>query len=63
MSGKLKEGQEVLVNVPFRFTIGDEGYWSGKKLETIEDCENEVREEIREVAEHSQEMLLESKVL
>ena len=46
MGLKLIEGQEVTINVPFTYTIGEEGPYSGKKLETIEDCENEVREEI-----------------
>ena len=44
--GKLKEGQEVTINIPFTYTIGEMGYHSGKVLETIEDCENEVRAEI-----------------
>ena len=44
---KLKEGQTVTILIPFTFTIGEEGYQSGKeRLETIEDCENEVRAEI-----------------
>jgi hypothetical protein len=43
---KLEEGQEVTINIPFTYTIGDEGPVTGKILETVEDCENEVREEI-----------------
>lgn len=43
---KLKEGQEVTVNIPFTYTIGEEGPVSGKILETVEDCENEVRLEL-----------------
>lgn len=47
MAQKLEKGQEVTVLIPFTYTIGDEGYCSGKILETIEDCKNEVREEIK----------------
>jgi hypothetical protein len=43
---KLKEGQEVTINIPFTYTIGEEGAVSGKVLETIEDCEDEVRAEL-----------------
>jgi len=32
-----KEGQEVTINIPFTYTIGDEGYHSGKTLKTIRD--------------------------
>ena len=46
-TAKLKEGQIVTILIPFTYTIGDEGYQSGKeKLETIEDCMNEVRAEL-----------------
>lgn len=43
---KLKKGQEVTINIPFTYTIGEEGFHSGKVLETIEDCKNEVLAEI-----------------
>lgn len=43
---KLKEGQEVTINLPFCYTIGEEGPATGKILETIEDCKDEVRAEI-----------------
>jgi len=43
---ELKEGQEITINVPFTYTIGEEGYNSGKVLNTIEDCMDEVRAEI-----------------
>jgi len=43
---KLKEGQEITINIPFTYTIGDEGYVTGKLLETIEDCKDEVIAEI-----------------
>lgn len=43
---KLEEGQEVTINIPFIFTIGEEGYYTGKVLETVEDCKNEVLAEL-----------------
>lgn len=42
---KLEQGQEITLNVPFTYTIGEEGPITGKILETIEDCKNEVRAE------------------
>ena len=46
MANKLKEGEEVTINVPFTYSIGEVGTYSNKVLETVEDCMNEVREEI-----------------
>ena len=43
---ELKEGQEITINVPFTYTIGEEGYASGKVLKTIQDCMDEVQTEI-----------------
>ena len=43
---KLQEGQEVTINVPFTYTIGEEGAVTGKVLRSIADCEDEVRAEI-----------------
>ena len=43
---KLEDGTDVTINIPFSYTIGDMGYHSGKILETIEDCKDEVRAEI-----------------
>lgn len=43
---KLKEGQEITVSIPFAYTIGQEGYYSGKKILTIKDAEDEVKAEI-----------------
>ena len=57
--GKLKEGQEVTINIPFTYTIGEMGYHSGKVLETIEDCENEVRAEIEAGVLNEDEVMLE----
>lgn len=45
-SAKLKEGQQVTINIPFTYTIGEEGPVTGNILESIEDCENEVRAEL-----------------
>ena len=43
---ELKEGQEVTINIPFTYTIGEEGPVTGDTLKTIEDCKEEVRQEI-----------------
>jgi hypothetical protein len=46
MALKLEIGQEVTINVPFTYTIGEEGPTTGKVLLTIEDCKAEVIAEI-----------------
>lgn len=43
---KLEQGQEVTINVPFTYTIGEEGFKTGKILETIEDCKAEAEAEL-----------------
>ena len=43
---KLEQGQEVTINIPFTYTIGEEGFHSGKVLNTIQDCKDEVLAEI-----------------
>lgn len=43
---KIADGQEVTLTIPFTYTIGEEGPVTGKILNTIEDCEDEVRAEI-----------------
>jgi len=43
---KLEAGQEVTINIPFTYTIGEEGFVTNKELLTIEDCEDEVRAEL-----------------
>jgi hypothetical protein len=43
---KLEKGQEITINIPFSYTIGEMGYHSGKVLETVENCEEEVLAEI-----------------
>jgi hypothetical protein len=47
-TSKLEEGEMVTVNIPFTYTIGEEGPITGKILRTIEDCENEVRAEVEQ---------------
>ncbi len=43
---ELKEGQEITINIPFTYTIGKEGFNSGKVLKNIQECKEEVLEEI-----------------
>ena len=43
---QLKKGQEITINIPFTFTIGDVGVNSNKVLKTIQDCKDEVLLEI-----------------
>lgn len=45
-TAKLQKGENVTVNIPFTYTIGEPGPITGKILRTIEDCENEVRAEV-----------------
>jgi len=45
-SKELKEGQEITINIPFTYTIGEDGFNSGKVLKTIQDCKDEVLAEI-----------------
>jgi hypothetical protein len=39
-------GEEITINIPFTYRIGDDGFHTGKVLRTIEDCMDEVRAEI-----------------
>lgn len=55
---KLQHGQEVTINIPFTYTIGEEGYHSGKVLETIQDCKDEVLAEIDAGAINSTDLYL-----
>ena len=48
MTHKLKAGETVTINLPFQYAIGEEGFFTGKVLETIEDCKNEVIKELEE---------------
>tara|TARA_R110000803_G_scaffold118410_4_gene186785 strand:- start:918 stop:1103 length:186 start_codon:yes stop_codon:yes gene_type:complete len=43
---ELKEGQEVTINIPFTYTIGEEGYHTNKVLRTVQDCKDEVLAEM-----------------
>ena len=56
---KLEEGQEVTINIPFTYTIGDEGYNSGLTLNTIEDCKEEVAAELDNGVVNSSDVFLE----
>lgn len=59
-TAKLKKGQTVTILIPFTYTIGEEGYQSGNpSLETIEDCENEVRAEIENGIITAEDVMLE----
>ena len=42
----LEIGQEVTINIPFTYTIGEEGPISGRIIKTINDAKNEVLGEI-----------------
>ncbi len=46
MAQELKYGQEVTINIPFTYTIGDEGFHTDKVLKTVQDCKDEVLAEI-----------------
>jgi hypothetical protein len=41
-----QDGTEVTINVPFTYTIGEEGPFTGKLLETIQDCKDEAEAEL-----------------
>lgn len=45
---KLKKGEVVTINIPFSYTIGEVSSFSGRKFETIDDCKEEVLDELRE---------------
>jgi len=45
-SKKLEQGQEVTINVPYVYEVGQEGPITGDLLNTIEDMEREVRAEL-----------------
>jgi hypothetical protein len=36
----------ITLNIPFTYELGEEGDYTGKTLETIEDCLEEMRAEI-----------------
>jgi hypothetical protein len=43
---ELSKNTEVLVTVPFSYTIGEEGPVTGKVLKTLQDCKDEVVAEL-----------------
>jgi len=46
-TAKLEEGQEVIISIPFAYSIGDmSNHFSGKTLETIDDCKEECKMDI-----------------
>lgn len=42
----IKKGEQITINIPFTYTIGEEGFYTNKVLETIKDCKNEVVAEV-----------------
>lgn len=46
MADKLPIGTVVTINVPFTYTIGEEGFKTGNKIETVEDCKAEAEAEL-----------------
>jgi hypothetical protein len=42
----MTKGTRITINIPFVYEIGDTGFFTGKVLETIEDCKAEVIAEI-----------------
>jgi uncharacterized protein (DUF2344 family) len=45
----MKKETEVTISVPFSYTLGEEGYKTGKVLNTVEDCKEEVKAELTEI--------------
>ena len=43
---KLKKGQEITLNIPFIYIIGDIGYHTNKELNTIQRCKDEIFAEL-----------------
>ena len=56
--GEIKEGDEVIINIPFTYTIGDIGHYSKKPLKTIKDCEYEVLSEIENGFPYGEDIFL-----
>jgi hypothetical protein len=59
MAQELKDGQEVTINVPFTYTIGDEGFRTDKVLKTVQDCKDEVLAEIESGVLNESEVFME----
>lgn len=43
---KLKEGQEIVINVPFTYTVGQESNFGEGELNSLDDMYQEVRADI-----------------
>ena len=61
-SAKLKEGQTVTVSIPFSYTIGEEGFYTNKILETIEDCLEEANLDLEANMESGSQFYFETSV-
>jgi hypothetical protein len=59
MVQELKHGQQVTINVPFTYTIGDEGFRTDKVLKTVQDCKDEVLAEIEDGVLNESEVFME----
>jgi hypothetical protein len=59
MVQELKDGQEVTINVPFTYTIGDEGFRTDKVLKTVQDCKDEALAEIESGVLNEPEVFME----
>jgi hypothetical protein len=59
----LKNGTEIIVNIPFTYTIGEEGFYTCKVLKTIADCEAEVIAEVNSGVLSDNEILMESNII
>ena len=59
MAQELKDGQEVTINVPFTYTIGDEGFRTDKVLKTVQDCKDEALAEIEAGVLNESEVFME----
>lgn len=58
---ELKTGDEVTINIPFTYTIGEIGYYTNKVISNIEDAKEELRAEIDENNFNSLNLYLEVK--
>lgn len=46
MANKLIKGNDVTINIPFTYTVGEKGVFTNKIIKTIEDAKAEVIAEI-----------------
>lgn len=59
---KLQDGQEVVINIPFTYYIGDDGYFTNKTLETIEDCKKDLIAELESGQRNFAELYMKVKI-